>query len=527
MKRAALYARYSSDRQNDRSAADQLALCRAWAERNNIAVTAEFTDEALSGASIVNRRGLARLLASAARREFDVVLCEAIDRLSRHQADMHAIRRDLAFRDIAIMTVQDGEVTALHAGVKGMLSELYLADLAQKTRRGQSARVREGFIGGGRSYGYRSGTRTGELIIEPSEAATIVRIFERYDAGETPREIAAALNRDGIRSPRGGAWAASAINGNPRRQNGILHNRLYIGEIVWNRQRFLKDPATGKRVSRPNPESEWQRAEAPQLAIVDRGLFDRVQQRKEARARPHPSHVRKPPFVFSGLVKCRCCGSSYTSMGDGRLACVGKREYGICDNGSTITRVELERRVLKALRGALADGHMVELYVQTYIEQLRERRAADRAVAGGTKRRLGIVKAQIEKLVDAIVNGTPAAAVNDRLRTLETERLSLEAALERADAENSVVRFHPAIAAQYRRHIEDLQKGLGSGAEVFEKVRQLVEKIVVTPRDNKKPAEIEVHGLFAELLSISAGFSPPVGGKLVAGRGFEPLTFRL
>lgn len=467
--------------------------------------------DGLDGSARKEARGLPKVVAAAIRVNSTLVL--SVEAPKRH----HDIIRDLAFRDIAIMTVQDGEVTALHAGVKGMLSELYLADLAQKTRRGQSARVNEGAIGGGRSYGYRGADKAGQLVVETTEAAIVARIFERYAAGDTPREIAAGLNRDGVRSPRGGAWAASAINGNPKRQNGILHNRLYVGEIVWNRQRFVKDPATGKRVSRPNPESEWQRAPAPHLAIVDRSLFEAVQAIKSDRAKPHPSHVRKPPFVFSGLVKCGCCDHSYTSMGDGRLACVGKREYGICDNGSTITRVELEGRVLAVLHEHLTDSGLIDLYVQTYIERMRERRAAEREAAGETRRRLISVRAQIERLVDAIVNGTPAAAVNDRLRTLETERLALEVAVVRADAEDSVVSFHPAIAAQYRRHVEDLQAGLAGGAEIFEKVRRLVDKIVVTPVGNKKPAEIEVHGLFAELLSISAGFSPPVGGKLVAG----------
>lgn len=67
------------------------------------------------------------------------------------------------------------------------------------------------------------------------------------------------------------------------RAHGILQNRLYIGEIVWNRQRFFKDTSTGKRVSRPNPEPEWHKSEAPRLAIVDRTVFGLSLARKEER----------------------------------------------------------------------------------------------------------------------------------------------------------------------------------------------------------------------------------------------------
>jgi len=44
----------------------------------------------------------------------------------------------------------------------------------------------------------------------------------------------------------------------------VLNNELYIGRLVWNRQGFIKDPATGKRQPRPNPVEEWIRQEVPE-----------------------------------------------------------------------------------------------------------------------------------------------------------------------------------------------------------------------------------------------------------------------
>ena len=212
-----------------------------------------FQDQAVSGASTVNRFGLACLIQAAQARKFDIVISEALDRLSRDQADLGQIRKELAFHDISIHTVQDGEVGTLHVGIKGLMGELYLADLAQKTRRGLRAVVKEGRQAGGRSYGYNLiPGKTGELTINEQEAAVVELIFTEYTAGSTPRQIAAGLNQDKIPSPRGGKWNASTINGSRSRQNGILQNRLYIGQIVWNRQRFVKNPATGKRVSRVN-----------------------------------------------------------------------------------------------------------------------------------------------------------------------------------------------------------------------------------------------------------------------------------
>lgn len=211
MKRAAIYARFSSDRQNERSCHDQIDLCTAWAERQGIEIVATYDDSAISGASKVNRAGLAGLMRDARARRFDIVLAEALDRLSRDQADLAGIKKDLAFLDIAIMTVQDGLVGAMHIGLKGLMGELYLADLSQKTHRGQSARVRGGGAGGGRSYGYQPGREAGEMSVIPAEADVVRRIFEEYAAGETPRAIARELHDELGQSITAVAALAGAI----------------------------------------------------------------------------------------------------------------------------------------------------------------------------------------------------------------------------------------------------------------------------------------------------------------------------
>ena len=83
------------------------------------------------------------------------------------------------------------------------------------------------------------------------------RIYEEYAADMGSLAFIQGLNRENEPGPSGVAWNVSAIVGSPKQKNGILNNEPYKGTIAYNRQRFLKDPATGKRVSRPNPESEW------------------------------------------------------------------------------------------------------------------------------------------------------------------------------------------------------------------------------------------------------------------------------
>jgi len=83
MKRTAVYARFSTDLQQARSIEDQVELCRSYAARNDLQIVALYDDRARSGASIYGRHGLMRLLDGAREGKFDVILIEALDRLSR------------------------------------------------------------------------------------------------------------------------------------------------------------------------------------------------------------------------------------------------------------------------------------------------------------------------------------------------------------------------------------------------------------------------------------------------------------
>ena len=263
--RAAIYARYSSDLQSETSIDDQVRQCRERAKHDGMTVVEIYTDYAISGGHLGNRQGMLSLMNHAKENAFDVVIAEALDRISRDQEDIAGIYKRLNHAEIKIITLSEGEINELHVGLKGTMNALFLKDLAVKTRRGQRGRVEAGKIPGGNSYGYKIVRRlkedgtvtTGEREIDADQALIIKRIFAEYANGIPPRRIAGGLNGEGIPGPRGGQWIASTINGSRQRRNGILNNELYLGNITYNRQRFIKDPETGKRRSRINPEHEW------------------------------------------------------------------------------------------------------------------------------------------------------------------------------------------------------------------------------------------------------------------------------
>lgn len=102
--RAAIYARYSSDNQRDASIEDQVRACRARIGREGWSPVATYSDRAVSGASRL-RPGYQRLLEDARTGRFDVVVAEALDRLSRDQEDTAALHKHLAFAGVRLITL--------------------------------------------------------------------------------------------------------------------------------------------------------------------------------------------------------------------------------------------------------------------------------------------------------------------------------------------------------------------------------------------------------------------------------------
>jgi DNA invertase Pin-like site-specific DNA recombinase len=119
-------------------------------------VVASFEDRARSGASIFGRAGLAQMMVAAKAKAFDVLIVESLDRISRDQADMPAIFRDLSFLGMEIVTVHEGKTDAIQVGIRGIVSSLFLTDLAHKVRRGAAGNIREGKHAGGLAYGYQT-----------------------------------------------------------------------------------------------------------------------------------------------------------------------------------------------------------------------------------------------------------------------------------------------------------------------------------------------------------------------------------
>jgi site-specific DNA recombinase len=526
--RTAIYARFSSELQNQRSIDDQVALCREHAARRGWPITDVYADYAVSGASVHGRFSFERLVADARSGLFEQILAEDLDRLSRNQADIAGLYERMSFLGVRIHTVGDGDVSEMHIGLKGTMSALFLKTLALKIHRGMSGRVRAGKVPGGLGYGYRVGA-TGERIIVAEEAEVVARVFRETVHGSSPRSIAAGLNRDSIPSPRGGQWNASTINGSRKRGNGILRNEAYVGVLVWNRQRFLKDPDTGKRVTRINANDQLMRARVDELRIIDDATWQRVQSILANKGGEHASHARKSRHLFSGLMRCGACGGSYISAGGSkypRFKCSARHESGTCDNKRMISARIIETRVLTAIEQDLLDPHAVAEAIKAYAEERRRLQASRADDERRRARRIGEIDRSINNLISLAENGADAATIGPRLRDLEAERTALRRQAAAGDA--AAVTLHPSLAEHYRSLVAELRAGLAqrdhaAKAEVLTKVRALIDRIIIYPNDDPKGRDIELVGQLAALTGPAEKLSTSMG-LMVAEEGLEPPT---
>ena len=542
--RAVIYARYSSDLQSAASIEDQIRLCRERIEQENGTVVDVYADYAISGSSLRNRPRMQALLEQAKKGKFDCVIAEALDRVSRDQEDIAAIYKRLRHSDILFLTLAEGEISELHAGLKGTMNALFLKDLALKICRGQRGRVEAGKVPGGSSYGYRiirqlladGSVSSGEREIDPSQAAIIQRIFKEYADGMAPRQIAARLNREAVPSPRGGQWNASTINGNRRRRIGILNNELYLGRILYNRQRFLKDPESGKRIARPNPEHEWATKEVPELRIVEDDLWERVQVLKQRYSSRWGNKRQSRKRLFSGLLKCGCCGGGMTISRGDRYYCSARREKGTCKADRGIGAAELELRVLNGLRDILlGNERLIDEFTAEFKRELARLRKEGNASKGRLLKELQDVGRGIKRCLDFITGGDgDPGSVRDQLRSLEARKRDIDADLT-AQQDNVEIVIHPNLPELYRKKVGRLQQALQyetTRPQVVETIRSLVDRIEILPGEARGRCEVTIVGALAQILAFAqktTATSTGGGGTslMVAGVGFEPTTFRL
>lgn len=442
-----------------------------------------------------------------------------------------------------------GHTVALNGGVGncgvlamvlGLRDETMLDSLRDKTRRGMRGQILRGFSAGGRPYGYRSipvqdsmrkdAYGNPEIVgyrraIHQGEAKVVHEIFELYAAGLSPKTIAKRLNSHGVPPPRprrgrpARGWTWTTINGCPSKSIGILNNPIYVGRVVWNRSYKVRDPDSGRRITRQRDRAEWVSTDVPELRIIPDELWECVQmirdERRHAAREAAACRQRAPKYLLSGLLVCGRCGAPYVLKTGSYYGCASNIDRGgsICPNTQLVRRDVIEATTLEILRTRLLHPSEIEEFVGLVNNKLAEmsgRRAIDRQ---GRLRELAQARQELENIKAAIRAGLWMSLTREALEEAEAKVSRLEGETVSLPAQVS-----PLTAEQVLSYVQDLP-GLVTVDQDRAKVllRRFLAPVVLNPTDDGIEAafQINVAGVL-ELVGAGTGVRYDSFG---AGRG--------
>ena len=545
--RAALYARYSTDKQKAESAEDQLALLRKRCAAEGWTVAGEFSDPGISGGT-ANRPGYQRMLSAVRRKAFDVVVAEDTSRLWRSMAEQAPRLAEWKDLGIALVTLSGIDSRqqgfALVAPMMGAFAELARTESSYRTRRGRKAAAERGLWTGGKAYGYDTvpvseGSTSTRLVINEEQAAVVRRIFTEYAEGASPKAIAMRLNAERVPSPgatwkrtgekrRDGRWTGSAIGGQPEKGTGILNNCKYIGRVEFGRTLWTRSAQDSKvRRVEAQVRPEVTRVDEA-LRIVPEDLWNRAQARRRAvrertKALNHAGG-KGPRYAFSGLLVCAECGSRYVIISKSAYGCATNVNCGeaACPNRKRVKRTAVESKLTAKMRDGLLTAETVTGVMRHARRLAAERKAGAGATEKAAAKRRAELEARAAALVDAIASGglrsSPAIAAKVAADIVEVEReLAALAVPERPKAD--VIELMPAAAAAYRKMVAGLPAML---AKEPDKARVLLQRIfgqirLTRTADGGLSARLETHPA-ALIALVSGGVSTMDGLSGSGGR---------
>lgn len=406
---AVIYARYSSHGQTEQSIEGQLRDNYAWAEQQGITVIGEYIDRALTGTKD-QRPDFQRMIADAAKHQFEMVIVWKLDRFARNRYDSAIYKAKLKKQGVRVVSakenITDSPEGIILEGLLESMAEYYSANLSQNIRRGQRESIAKGmFCGGSVPYGYK--VQNGKLIVNEKTAPAIRYLFEQYAQGVPKKEIIDELNRRGVRGQRGRPLTYTSFQ-------TALSNTVYIGQYKYSGQIVpgLAEP------------------------LIDQETFDKVQARLKAVARAPAAAKAKVDYLLQGKAYCGNCGApmvgesgrSHSGATYHYYACSDKKKKHTChkknERKDFIEWYVVEQTVNYILTPARA-ARVAKAVVAEYEKEFSDSRSAD------LEKALAQLDREMDKLVDALVEAPKAAhkKIYERMEQLEAQKAEFDADL--------------------------------------------------------------------------------------------------
>ena len=491
MKKGVIYARYSSDRQNEQSITGQVDVCTKWAENNDIEIVEIYHDEALTGKTD-KRPDFQRMVSDAKEGNFDYVIVYKLDRFARNRTDSAIYKAQLKKYGVKVLSamekITDGpEGILLESLLEGM-AEFYSANLAQNVERGMRQKAVQGkYLGGTVPLGYKIDADKNYVVDEIS-APAVKLAFEMYAKGTSIKEVCDTLNSTGYRTSTNRAFTHCSL----RR---VLTNRKYIGEYEY------FDVVLYDVVPR----------------LIDDATFETVQKRIQKNKRSPASAKSDVRFHLTGKLFCgKCGGSMVGDSGTGSsgithyyYSCLDKKRKRGC-NKKSVKKDWIEQLITDVTINRVLTDENIEHIAQSTFETYEQERN-DNSELTSLKESLKAVQKTIDNVMNAIEQGIITSTTKERLMEAEERKNDLLVSIAKAEIKKpTITKEHIAFFLyDIRDRIYSASEQIETIIDVFVNAVYLYDdKMVITFnfKEGEELKKLELSEL-SELSSLEGGAS--------------------
>lgn len=466
-KRVAAYCRVSTDREEqEHSFETQKAM---YTEMIMMKPTWQmagiYADEGITGTVAKKRPGFMKMIEDCRKGKIDMIVTKSVSRFSRNNLDCLMYVRELKQLGIPIIFEKEGINTIqvsseLLLTLFGALSQAESESISMNVKLGIRQSLKNGNVRF--SYktflGYRKGT-DGQPEIVPEQADIVRRIYNDFLAGATYLEIAKRLTEENVPTMGGeNRWFSERIK-------SILKNEKYKGDALLQKT-YITDPIS-KRVKKNNGELPMYYVENSHPAIIERRIFDRVQEeiaRRAGKKKVKQTGTKTELGRYSGkyalteLLYCGECGTPYrrcTWSRDGKKKivwrCVSRLDYGkkYCKNSPSVEESRLHNAIAAAITKKANSEEINIGGIVNHIESFGSQRDTDGIIQ--RQRRI----AEIEKVIDDLA----------RLNSDEAQSGELD------------YKFSELYAELYsmKDELEEMQSGASTlGGDMLNEMREVV-----------------------------------------------------
>lgn len=497
-KRVAAYCRVSTDREEqEHSFETQKAM---YTEMIMMKPTWQmagiYADEGITGTVAKKRPGFMKMIEDCRKGKIDMIVTKSVSRFSRNNLDCLMYVRELKQLGIPIIFEKEGINTIqvsseLLLTLFGALSQAESESISMNVKLGIRQSLKNGNVRF--SYktflGYRKGA-DGQPEIVPEQADIVRRIYNDFLAGATYLEIAKRLTEENVPTMGGGnRWFSERIK-------SILKNEKYKGDALLQKT-YITDPIS-KRVKKNNGELPMYYVENSHPAIIERRIFDRVQEeiaRRAGKKKVKQTGTKTELGRYSGkyalteLLYCGECGTPYrrcTWSRDGKKKivwrCVSRLDYGkkYCKNSPSVEESRLHNAIAAAITKKANSEEINIGGIMNHIESFGSQRDTDGIIQ--RQRRI----AEIEKVIDDLARLNSDEAQNGELdykfSELYAELYSVKDELEEMQSGAS------ALDGDMLNEMREVVTGLKNHPVEYDDkvVRQLIDCIKVMSADTIK-----------------------------------------